>query len=102
MDNDSTHKTPAIQRWLLAHPRFSCTSPRPRSWLNLVERWFGELTTKQIRRGVHTSVQALNADIRSWIKTWNDDPRPYVWTKTADQILESIARYCTRITDSGR
>jgi hypothetical protein len=65
-----------------------------------VERWFGELTTKKLQRGTHRSVRALNADIRDWIKTWNDNPRPYVWTKTADQILDSIARYCSRINDS--
>ena len=65
------------------------------SWLNLVERWFSELTTKQLRRGTHRSVRALNADIRAWIETWNDDPRPYVWTKTADQILDSIAATAT-------
>jgi hypothetical protein len=64
------------------------------------ERWFGELTTKKLQRGTHRSVRALNADIRAWIDTWNDNPRPYVWTKTADQILDSIARYCTRINDS--
>lgn len=102
MDNASTHKTPAIQRWLLAHPRFTVHfTPTSSSWLNLVERWFGELTTKKLQRGAHTSVRALNADIRNWITTWNQNPRPYVWTKTADQILESIARYCRRITDSG-
>jgi class 3 adenylate cyclase len=66
----------------------------------LVERWFGELTTKKLQRGTHRSVRALNADIRNWINTWNDNPRPHVWTKTADQILDSIARYCTRINDS--
>lgn len=71
------------------------------SWLNLVERWFAELTTKKLRRGTHTSVRQLNADIRTWMDTWNDNPRPYVWTKTADQILASIANYCTRINDSG-
>jgi hypothetical protein len=70
------------------------------SWLNLVERWFGELTTKKLQRGTHRSVRALNTDIRNWIKTWNDNPRPYIWTKTADQILDSIARYCGRINDS--
>ncbi len=102
MDNASTHKTPAIQRWLAAHPRFTIHfTPTSSSWLNLVERWFSELTTKKLQRGAHTSVRALNADIRNWIKTWNDNPRPYVWTKTSDQILQSIARYCTRITDSG-
>ena len=66
-----------------------------------VERWFGELTTKKLRRGAHRSVRALNADIRAWIDAWNEDPKPFVWTKTADQILESIARYCNRINASG-
>ena len=101
LDNSSTHKTPQIQRWLAAHPRFVLHfTPTSSSWLNLVERWFSELTTKQLRRGTHRSVQQLNADIRSWIEHWNENPRPYVWTKTADQILDSIARYCTRINDS--
>src|SRR3954469_22337949 len=101
LDNSSTHKTPAIQRWLAAHPRFVVHfTPTSSSWLNLVERWFAELTTKKLRRGAHRSVAALNADIRAWIKTWNDDPKPFVWTKTADQILDSIARYCERINDS--
>jgi transposase len=101
LDNSSTHKTPAIHRWLAAHPRFVLHfTPTSSSWLNLVERWFAELTTKKLRRGTHRSVAALNADIRAWIDTWNDNPRPFVWTKTADQILESIARYCTRINDS--
>jgi hypothetical protein len=102
LDNASTHKTPAIKRWLTAHPRFVLhNTATSSSWLNLVERWFGELTTKKLQRGTHRSVRALNADIRSWIATWNDDPRPYVWTKTADQILESTSRYCQRINDSG-
>jgi transposase len=101
LDNSSTHKTPAIQKWLLAHPRFRLHfTPTSSSWLNLVERWFAELTSKKLRRGAHRSVHALNADIRAWIETWNNDPKPYVWTKTADQILESIATYCTRINDS--
>ena len=101
LDNSSTHKTPAIQKWLLAHPRFVLHfTPTSSSWLNLVERWFAELTTKKLRRGAHRSVRELNADIRAWIETWNDDPNPYVWTKTADQILESIARYCERINES--
>lgn len=102
MDNVSTHKTPAIKRWLLAHPRFHVHfTPTSSSWLNLVERWFSELTTKKLQRGAHTSVRALNKDIRDWITNWNENPRPYVWTKTSDQILESIARYCTRINESG-
>jgi transposase len=101
LDNASTHKTPAVKRWLAAHPRFVLHfTPTSSSWLNLIERWFGELTTKKLHRGTHRSVRALNTDIRAWIDTWNDNPRPYVWTKTADQILDSIARYCTRINDS--
>ena len=101
LDNSSTHKTPAIQRWLTAHPRFALHfTPTSSSWLNLVERWFAELTTKKLRRGAHRTVRELNADIRAWIETWNDDPKPYVWTKTADQSLESIAAYCTRINES--
>jgi transposase len=101
LDNSSTHKTPAIQRWLLAHPRVQLHfTPTSSSWLNLVERWFAELTTKLLKRGTHRSVHQLNHDIRAWIETWNDDPRPYVWTKTADQILDSIRRYCDRINDS--
>jgi transposase len=102
LDNASTHKTPAIKKWLLAHPRFVLHfTPTSSSWLNLVERWFAELTTKKLRRGSHRSVRELNADIRAWIDTWNENPRPFVWTKTADQILDSIARYCKRINDSG-
>jgi len=102
LDNASTHKTPAIRKWLAAHPRFVLHfTPTSSSWLNLVERWFAELTTKKLRRGAHRSVRDLNADIQAWMKTWNDNPRPYIWTKTADQILESIARYCTRINASG-
>jgi transposase len=101
LDNSSTHKTPAIQRWLQAHPRFVLHfTPTSSSWLNLVERWFSELTTKKLKRGTHRSVQELNHDIRAWIDTWNDEPKPFVWTKTADQILESVARYCGRINDS--
>jgi transposase len=101
LDNSSTHKTPAIQKWLAAHPRFVLHfTPTSASWLNLVERWFAELTNKLLKRGAHRSVRALNTDIRAWIETWNDDPRPFVWTKTADEILESIARYCNRINVS--
>jgi transposase len=102
LDNASTHKTPAVKRWLLAHPRFVLHfTPTSSSWLNLVERWFAELTAKKLRRGTHTSVRQLNTDIRAWINIWNDNPRPYVWTKTADQILASIGNYCQRINDSG-
>jgi transposase len=101
LDNASTHKTPAIQKWLTAHPRFVLHfTPTSSSWLNLVERWFSELTNKKLRRGAHRSVRDLNTDIRAWIHTWNENPRPYVWTKTADEILESIATYCGRINES--
>ncbi|MFJ4866337.1 IS630 family transposase, partial [Streptomyces sp. NPDC088748] len=101
-DNYATHKTPAIKTWLVAHPRFHLHfTLTGSSWLNLVERWFAELTNKQIRRGVHKTVQALEQDIRTWVAAWNSDPRPYVWTKTADEILERPAAYLNRITDSG-
>jgi transposase len=85
LDNSSTHKTPAIQKWLLAHPRFVLhVTPTSSSWLNLVERWCAELTTEKLRRATHRSVRQLNADIRDWIDTCNQDPKPFVWTKTAD------------------
>jgi transposase len=101
-DNYATHKTDIIQKWLVAHPRFTVHFiPTSSSWLNMVERWFGELTTKLLQRGVHKTVEALEADIRGWMDTWNDDPRPYVWTKTADEILNSIATFCQRTSGAG-
>ena len=101
-DNYATHKTDTIQRWLAAHPRFHLHFvPTSSSWLNQVERWFSELTTKLLQRGVHKNVQQLEADIRNWIGTWNENPRPFVWTKTADEILGSFARYCQRISGAG-
>jgi transposase len=101
-DNSSTHKTPAIQRWLLRHPRFQLHfTPTYSSWLNLVERWFAELTSKWLKRGSHRSVAELTSSIQAWIDTWNQDPRPFVWTRTADEILDTIAAYCQRINDSG-
>jgi transposase len=100
-DNSSTHTTPAIQRWLVAHPRFQLHfTPTSSSWLNLVERFIAELTTKWLRRGSHRSVAELEQAIQSWIDTWNQDPRPFVWTKTADEILDTIATYCQRINNS--
>lgn len=102
LDNQSTHKTPSIQRWLVRHPRFHLHfTPTYSSWLNLVERWFAELTNKWLRRGTHHSVRELTASIRTWITNWNDDPKPFVWHKTADEILDSLANYCDRISDSG-
>jgi len=101
LDNYATHKTPAIHRWLAAHPRFHLHfTPTGASWINLVERWFGELTARKLRRGTHRSVQALNKDIRAWMSSWNENPRPYVWTKTAEQILDALAAYRTRINAS--
>ena len=102
VDNSSTHKTPSIQRWLVRHPRFTMHfTPTYSSWLNLVERWFAELTDKWLRRGTHRSTRELVASIRTWIERWNDNPKPFVWHKTADEILTNLANYCDRISDSG-
>jgi transposase len=105
-DNYATHKTPAIKQWLASHPRFHLHfTPTSGSWLNLVERWFGELTTRKLRRSTHRSVTELKADVEAWIDAWNDEPKPFVWTKTADEILDNLANYCTRLNqltnDSG-
>ena len=97
-DNYATHKTEEVQRWLARHPRFHVHfTPTGSSWMNQVERWFGLLTDKLIRRGVHTSVQALERDVRAWIETWNENPRPFTWAKTADEILNSLADYLEKI-----
>ena len=97
-DNYATHKSPTIAKWLAAHPRFHMHfTPTYSSWLNQVERWFGMLTDQKLRRGAHRSIQALEKDIRDWIKAWNDNPRPFNWTKTADEIFERLASYLQRI-----
>ena len=102
LDNVSSHKTPEIQRWLQRHPRFTFHfTPTYSSWMNLVERWFSELTTKWIRRGTHRSVTELKKSIRYWTERWNEDPQPFVWHKTADDILDTLAAYIQRIPDSG-
>jgi len=102
VDNVSTHKTPEIHRWLVRHPRFHLHfTPTYSSWMNLVERWFAELTNKWLRRGTHRSTKELEASINGWIDRWNDDPKPFVWHKSADEILETLAAYCARISDSG-
>lgn len=102
MDNASTHKTPAIRRWLLARPRFHIHfTPTSSSWLNQVERWFATLTQKQLRRGVHRSTRALESSIREYLTNYNEDPRPFRWTKTADEILDSVRRFCLRTSNSG-
>ena len=101
LDNYATHKTPAIHQWLVKHPRFHLHFPPTyASWLNLVERWFAELTNRKLRRSAHRSVTALETDVKEWIAAWNTEPKPLVWTKTADDILETLAAYCQRINDS--
>lgn len=101
LDNYSTHKTALIHRWLMKRPRFHLHfTPTSASWLNLVERWFLDLTDKQIRRASHRSTKQLVEAIMEYIEIRNHDPKPFVWTKTAEQILESVARYCRRINDS--
>src|SRR5262245_45343693 len=100
MDNYGTHKTALIRNWLAKRPRFHVHfTPTYGSWLNLVERWFAELTAKQLRRGVHRSVAQLEAAIREFIAAHHATPKPFVWTKTADQILENIARFAQRTLD---
>jgi transposase len=95
MDNYATHKTEAVQRWLMRRPRFHVHfTPTSSSWLNLVESFFSIVTRRVTRRGVHRSTLALEKDVRTFLDTHNGDPKPFVWTKTADQILESLKRYC--------
>ena len=102
LDNYGTHKTPAIKRWLLRHPRFHLHfTPTGTSWLNLVERWFAALTEKQLRRGAHRSTRELEDAIRRYLDLSNRNPKAFIWTKTADQILESLGRFCKRISNSG-
>ena len=102
VDNVSTHKTPEIKKWLLRHPRFHLHfTPTYSSWMNLVERWFAELTNKWLRRGTHRSTKELESAITDWINHWNDEPKPFVWHKSADEILDTLANYCARISDSG-
>lgn len=102
LDNYGTHKTPLIHRWLVRHPRYHVHfTPTGASWINLVERWFATLTDKQLRRGVHRSTRELQTAIGRYIEVTNERPRPFVWTKTADEILASVARFCHRISNSG-
>ena len=97
VDNYATHKTALIRRWLAKRPHYHLHfTPTSASWLNLVERWFAALTEKQIRRGVHRSTQQLEQAIEHFLEATNSQPRPFVWTKTADAILASIARFCGR------
>jgi transposase len=97
MDNYGTHKTPLIQACFAKRPRFHAHfTPTYGSWLNLVERWFAELANKQLRRGAHRSVRALQAAIRDFIEAHNTTGKPFAWTKTAGEILASIARFAQR------
>lgn len=101
-DNYTTHKHPTIQTWLAKHPRFHMHfTPTYSSWLKQVERLFAEVTRELLQRSDHRSVQALEKDLRSWVTAWNEDPKPFIWTKTAEEILSSIARYLKRINDAG-
>jgi transposase len=98
LDNLSTHKTPTVHRWLLRHRRFHFHfTPTYGSWMNLVERWFSALTTKKLQRSAHRSVNELAADIQAWVDQWNANPAPFVWHKSAEQILERLAGYCADI-----
>lgn len=102
LDNYGTHKTALIRNWLAKRPRFHLHfTPTSASWLNLVERWFAALTDKQLRRGVHRSTKELETAIRTFIQKHNQDPKPFVWHKTADQILDSVARFCVRTLETG-
>ena len=98
MDNYATHKTTSIRAWLARRPRYHVHfTPTSASWINQVERWFAELTRKQLQRGVHTSVAQLEADIAAFVEANNADPKPYRWTKSADEILASVKRFCHRV-----
>lgn len=102
LDNASTHKTPSIRRWLLQRPRFHLHfTPTSASWINQVERWFATLTEKQLRRGVHRSTRQLENAVREYLRTYNENPRPFTWTKTADDILQAVRRFCVRTSQSG-
>ena len=102
MDNYGTHKTALIHRWLAKRPRFHVHfTPTSASWINLVERWFAALTEKQIRRGVHRNVNQLEAAIKQYLTITNETPKPFVRTKTADEILASVARFCARTSETG-
>jgi hypothetical protein len=101
MDNYGTHKTPTVKAWFARYPRFQLHfTPTSGSWLNLIERWFGLLTQRQIKRGSHRSTIELEKAIRHYLAIHNENPQPFVWHKTADEIIDSVARFCKRINDS--
>jgi transposase len=101
LDNYGTHKTPTIKRWLLRHPRFHLHfTPTGASWINLVESWFSVFTRKRLKRSAHRSTYALEKTIRDYLDSNNKDPKPFVWTKTADEIIEKLGMFCKVISDS--
>jgi hypothetical protein len=101
MDNYGTHKTPAVKNWFVRHPRFDVHfTPTSASWLNQVERWLATLTQRQIRRGTHRSTHQLEKAIRDYLAAYTADPKPFVWSKTADEIFASIQRFCMRTSHS--
>jgi transposase len=102
MDNYGTHRTPLIQRWLARRPRFHVHfTPTYSSWINQVERWFATFTSKQLRRSTHRSTRALEAAIRLYLAVYNENPKPFTWVKSADQILDSVRRFCLRTSLAG-
>ena len=102
LDNYQTHKVPKVKRWILRHPRFHMHfTPTYSSWINLVERWFAALTDKALRRATHRSVKRLNDAIKAYIEVNNEKPKPLVWVKTADEILQAIKRFCKRTSGAG-
>jgi len=101
-DNYATHKHPSIKKWLAAHPRFTMHfTPTYSSWINQVERLFAEVTRDLLQRSDHRTVQALEKDLRDWVRTWNENPEPFIWTKTAEEILASLRRLLQRTTGAG-
>src|SRR5581483_8662911 len=102
MDNYATHKTPLITQWLARRPRFHVHfTPTYSSWINQVERWFALLTDRWIRRGSFTSVRDLETKLKKWAAMWNENPHPFTWVKTADDILASVERFCERTSGTG-
>ena len=102
LDNYGTHKTAMIHDWLAGQPRFHLHfTPTSASWINQVERWFAAITERQIRRGTHRSTQELEQAIEEYLALYNENPKPFIWTKSADQILESLKIYCESISDTG-
>ena len=101
-DNYGTHKHPNTKKWLQSHPRFTMHfTPTYSSWINQVERLFAEITRELLQRSDHRSVQALEKDLRSWVRSWNENPKPFIWTKTAEEILASLGRLLQRTTGAG-